>query len=51
MNKTHIVVPDPHADPRYSNDRADWIGQLIKDVKPEVVVNLGDAADMSSIST
>lgn len=48
---THIVIPDPHADPRYNNDRADWMGQLIKDVKPDVVVNLGDSADMSSLSS
>lgn len=48
---THIVIPDQHADPRFNNERADWIGQLIKDVKPEVVVNLGDAADMASLST
>lgn len=46
---THIVIPDQHATPEHNNDRADWIGQLIKDVKPEVVVNLGDAAEMSSL--
>ena len=51
MSNTHIVIPDQHADPRFPNDRADWIGQLIKDVKPNVVVNLGDSADMASLSS
>jgi hypothetical protein len=48
---THLVIPDPHAHPDFSNDRADWLGQLIKDVKPDVVINLGDAADLSSLSS
>ena len=49
--KTHLVLPDPHAHPDFNNDRADWIGQLIKDIKPDVVINLGDTADMASLST
>jgi hypothetical protein len=48
---THLVIPDPHAHPDFSNDRADWLGQLIKDVKPDVVINLGDAADLASLSS
>lgn len=51
MSKTHLVIPDQHAHPDYHNDRADWLGQLIKDIKPDVVVNIGDAADMASMST
>ena len=51
MGKVHIVVPDQHADPRHHNDRADWLGKLILDVKPDVVVNIGDAADLASLST
>jgi hypothetical protein len=50
MSKVHLVVPDPHAHPEHDNNRADWLGQLIKDLKPDVVVNLGDAADMASLS-
>lgn len=50
MSKVHLVIPDTHAHPDYNNDRADWIGQLIKDVKPDVVVHLGDAADFPSLS-
>ena len=49
--KSYIVIPDQHAHPDHNNDRADWLSQLILDVKPDVVVNLGDAADMASLSS
>lgn len=48
---THLVIPDPHALHGTSNDRALWIGELIKDEKPDVVVNIGDTFDMPSLST
>jgi hypothetical protein len=48
---THLVIPDPHAHPDFSNERADWLGQLIKDLKPDVVVNLGDQWDMASMAS
>lgn len=51
MTKTHIVIPDQHAHPDFHNNRADYIGQLIKDLKPDVVVNMGDAADLASLSS
>lgn len=51
MSSIHLILPDPHAHPDYGNDRADWIGELIKDLKPDVFVNLGDAADMPSLSS
>jgi len=50
MSKTHLVIPDPHAHPDFSNERADWLAKLIKDIKPDVVVNLGDGPDMPSLS-
>ena len=46
----HLVIPDPHAHPSHNNDRADWLGRLILDVKPDVVVNLGDMWDLPSFS-
>ncbi len=49
--KTHLIIPDQHAHPDYSNDRFEWIGRLILDVKPDVVINLGDMADMPSLCT
>ena len=44
-----MIVPDPHAHPDFHNERADWLGKLIKDLKPDVVINIGDAADMPSL--
>lgn len=51
MTKTHLIIPDQHAHPDFSNKRADYVGQLIKDIKPDVVVNLGDAADLASLAS
>jgi len=51
MSKTHLVLPDPHAHPDFHNQRADWVGKLIKDIRPDIVVNIGDAADMPSLSS
>jgi len=50
LSKTHIVIPDPHGHPDHTNERADWIGQLILDLKPDTVINLGDMYDMPSMA-
>jgi hypothetical protein len=50
MTKTHLILPDSHAHPDYNNDRYDWVGKLILDIKPDVFINIGDTADMSSLS-
>jgi len=50
MSKIHLVIPDQHAHPDYGNERADWLAQLIIDIKPDLVINIGDAADMPSLS-
>lgn len=44
-----LVISDQHATPEHNNDRADYLAQLIIESKPDVVVNLGDAADMASL--
>ena len=51
MTKTYLVVPDQHAHPDHNNDRADWLGKLILDLKPDVVMNMGDTFDMPSLSS
>lgn len=51
MSKTHLILPDPHAHYKFSNERADWIGRLIVDLKPDVLVNLGDMWDMPSMAS
>lgn len=47
---THLIIPDPHAHYEHNNDRADWLGKLIADVRPDVVINMGDQWDMPSLS-
>lgn len=51
MSKTHLVIPDIHAHPDHHNERATWLSKLIMDIKPDVVVNIGDSADMPSLSS
>ncbi len=46
---THLIIPDPHSMPGKHNERACWAGRLINDVKPDVVIVLGDTADMPSL--
>ena len=48
---TYLIIPDQHAVPYHNNDRADWLASLMIDLKPDVVVNMGDAADMESLSS
>ncbi len=48
--KTHLIIPDIHANPEHNNDRADLLAKLIIDLRPDVVINLGDQWDMSSLS-
>ncbi len=47
---THLVIPDCHAHFQHHNRRAEWLGKLILDVKPDVVINIGDTWDMPSLS-
>lgn len=48
---THLIIPDSHAHPDHHNERADWLSRLIIDIRPDVVVNIGDNADMPSLSS
>lgn len=45
----HLVIPDSHAHPDYDNDRYEWLGNLVTDIKPDVVISIGDWADMPSL--
>lgn len=50
MSKTHLIIPDSHAHPKYNNKRADWLGKFMLDIRPDVVINIGDMWDMPSMS-
>lgn len=48
---SHLIIPDTQC--KHGNDFAflERIGQYIVDVKPDVVIHLGDFADMESLSS
>lgn len=46
-----LIIPDYHAHPDYDNDRAEVVGKAIVRYRPDVVVCLGDFADMPSLSS
>jgi len=50
-SKTAVVFTCSHTDPKVSNDRFNWLGNLLYDVRPDYVVDLGDGADMKSLNS
>jgi hypothetical protein len=50
-SRTHLIIPDPHASPDHNNDRALYLGELIMDIKPDLVLCMGDGPDMPSLSS
>lgn len=46
---SHLIIPDPHAHPDHSNERFTYLGSLVCDLKPDVVICIGDWADMPSL--
>lgn len=51
MNRKHIVFTCAHTDPDVPNDRFEWLGKLIYDEKPDLVIDLGDFNDLRSLNT
>lgn len=47
----HLVIPDTQVKSGVPLDHLDWIGKYIVDKQPEVVVQIGDFADMPSLSS
>jgi len=51
LTRTTLVYTCSHADPDVSNERFDWLGEFIYDLRPDMVVDLGDGADMRSLNS
>jgi len=51
MTRTTVVFSCAHADPSAGNERFDWLGAFLYDLKPDMVIDLGDGADMRSLNT
>lgn len=47
----HLVIPDAHTTPDTNNDRFVWAANLAIERQPEVIICLGDLADMESLSS
>ena len=46
-----LVIGDPHAHPDYDNSRFTTLGKYIAREKPQIIVCIGDMADMPSLSS
>lgn len=51
MTKRILVVPDSQIRPGDSYDFLSWIGKYAVDMQPDIIVHLGDFADMPSLSS
>lgn len=51
MAKTAVVFTCGHSDPQVSNERFDWLGSFLYDLRPDLVFDLGDAADLKSLNS
>lgn len=49
MSKSILIIPDSHATPAHNNSRFDLLGKFILERKPDIIVNIGDFADMASL--
>lgn len=47
----HLVIPDCQVKPGHSVEYLSWIGQYAAEKKPDVIVCIGDFADMPSLSS
>lgn len=47
----HLLIPDVQAKEGVCFDHLKWIGQYIVDKKPDVIIQIGDFADMPSLSS
>ena len=47
----HLLIPDVQAKEGVPMEHLDWLGQYIVDKKPDVLICIGDFADMPSLSS
>ena len=50
LGRMHIVIPDVQAKPGVPLEHLDWIGKYTAEKRPDVVVCIGDFADMESLN-
>lgn len=47
--REHLIIPDSHAKPGVDNKRFSWLGELALERQPDVIIDIGDSADMPSL--
>ena len=48
---THLIIGDAHAAPNQNLHRFTLLGRMVRDIRPDVVISIGDWADMPSLSS
>lgn len=49
--RRHFIIPDAQVQPGSPTDHLEWIGRAVVEYQPDVLVCLGDFADMHSLSS
>jgi hypothetical protein len=47
----HLIIPDVQMKHGVRDDHMEWIGNFIAEKRPDVIVQIGDFADMESLNT
>lgn len=50
LGRVHMVIPDVQAKPDVPNEHMEWVANYAIEKRPDVIINLGDWADMHSLS-
>jgi hypothetical protein len=50
LGRVHMVIPDIQAKPNVANQHLEWIAHYAIEKRPDVIVQIGDWADMPSLS-
>jgi hypothetical protein len=51
LGRVHMVIPDIQAKPNVSHDHMEWVANYALEKRPDVIVQIGDWADMESLSS
>lgn len=51
LGRMHLIIPDVQMKHGVRNEHMTWIGRFIADKRPDVVIQIGDFADMESLNT
>lgn len=50
LGRMHLIIPDVQAKPGVRLDHLEWVGKYIAEKRPDVVVCIGDFADIEGLS-